>query len=113
MVSFTNHYNAISIDRLSSKTKIGKDSWKRFMKIIILCKPEFSSATKSSILLKTQKSHSSASDWWEYTKYCFKENDKIFSKNSTSQDLYSFKENARTFSNSFTTQENITISEKN
>ena len=27
MVSFTDHYNAISIDRLSSKTKIGKDSW--------------------------------------------------------------------------------------
>ena len=27
MVSFTDHYNAISIDRLPSKTKIGKDSW--------------------------------------------------------------------------------------
>ena len=27
MVSFTNHYNAISIDRLPSKTKIGKGSW--------------------------------------------------------------------------------------
>ena len=27
MVSFTNHYNAISIDRLPSKTKIGKYSW--------------------------------------------------------------------------------------
>ena len=26
IVSFTNHYNAISIDRLSSKTKIGKYS---------------------------------------------------------------------------------------
>ena len=26
MVSFTDHYNAISIERLSSKTKIGKDS---------------------------------------------------------------------------------------
>ena len=31
MVSSTDHYNAVSIDRLSSKTKIGKDSWKRFM----------------------------------------------------------------------------------
>ena len=48
MVSFTDHYNAISIDRLPSKTKTGKDSWKRFMKIILLCKPEFSSATKTS-----------------------------------------------------------------
>ena len=56
MVSFTDYYNAISIDRLSSKTKIGKDSWKRFMKIILLCKPEFSSTTKTSIfLLKTQR----------------------------------------------------------
>ena len=56
MVTFTDYYNAISIDRLSSKTKIGKDSWKRFMKIILLCKPEFSSTTKTSIfLLKTQR----------------------------------------------------------
>ena len=45
-----------------------------------------------SFLLKTQKNnHSSASDWWEYTKSCF-------------------KENANTFSKNFTTQENITIS---
>ena len=56
MVSFTDYDNAISIDRLSSKTKIGKDSWKRFMKIILLCKPEFSSTTKTCIfLLKTQR----------------------------------------------------------
>ena len=46
-------------------------------------------------LLKTQKSnHSSRSDWWEYTKYRFKENAKILSKSST-------------------TQENITILRKN
>ena len=55
MVSFSDIFNAISIDRLSSKTKIVKDSWKRFLKIILLCKPEFSSATKTSFLLKTQK----------------------------------------------------------
>ena len=56
MVTFTDYDNAISIDRLSSKTKIGKDSWKRFMKIILLCKPEFSSTTKTSIFsLKTQR----------------------------------------------------------
>ena len=29
---------------------------------------------------------SSASDCWEYTKSCFKENAKIFSKNSTTQE---------------------------
>ena len=27
MVPFTDHYNAVSIDRLPSTTKIGKDSW--------------------------------------------------------------------------------------
>ena len=88
MVSFIDHYNAISIDRLSSKTKIGKDSWKRFMKIILLCKPEFSSTTKTSFFIKnTKNNHSSASDWWEYTKHCLKENAKILSKKSTTQDL--------------------------
>ena len=88
MVTFTDYDNAISIDRLSSKTKIGKDSWKRFMKIILLCKPEFSSTTKTSFFIKnTKNNHSSASDWWEYTKHCLKENAKILSKNSTTQDL--------------------------
>ena len=46
MVSFTDNYDAISIERLSSKTKIRKDSWKKFMKIIPLSKLEFSSTTK-------------------------------------------------------------------
>ena len=55
MVSITDHYNAISIDRLPSKTETGRNSWKRFMKIVLLCQPEFSSATKTSFLLKTQK----------------------------------------------------------
>ena len=113
MVSFTDHYNAISIDRLSSKTKIGKDSWKRFMKIILLCKPEFSSTTKTSIFLikNTKNKHSSASDWWEDTKYCFTENAKILSKRSNTQDLV--LKRMLTFSNSSTTQGNITISRKN
>ena len=35
----------------------------------------------------TQKKKTpSASDWWEYTKYRFKENAKILSKNSTTQE---------------------------
>ena len=45
MVSFTDHYNVISIDRLPSKTKIGKDS--RCFNNSLLCKPEFSSAAIS------------------------------------------------------------------
>ena len=39
------------------------------------------------VLLKTKKKQSSASDWWEYTKYCFKENAKVLFKDSTTQDL--------------------------
>ena len=54
MVSFTDHYNAIYIGRLPSKNKIVKDLW--CFNNSLLCKPEFSSATKTFIfLLKTQK----------------------------------------------------------
>ena len=54
MVSFTDHYNAISIDRIFSKTKIGKDSW--YFNNSLLHEPEFSSTTKNLLfLLKTQK----------------------------------------------------------
>ena len=86
MVSFTNHSNAISIDRLPSKTKIGKDS--RHIKNSHLCEPEFSSATKTFLFFikNAKNNHSSASDWWKYTKCCFKDNAKIFSKNSTTQE---------------------------
>ena len=55
MVSFADYYNAISIDRLPSKTKTGKDSSKRFMKIGLPWKSEFSSAAKTSLLLKEKK----------------------------------------------------------
>ena len=95
MVSFTDHYNAISIDRLSSETKIGKFSW--LFNNSLLCKPKFSSATKNFISLfkKKTKKQPLFSKWlWEYSKSHFKENAKIFSKNST-------------------TQENITISRQN
>ena len=58
------------------------------MKTILLCKSEFSSAIKTSFFMKkTKNSHFSASNWWEYSKYCFKENAKILSENSTTQDL--------------------------
>ena len=58
------------------------------LKLEKLCNPEFSSATKTFLfLLKKQKNnHSSANDWWEYTKSHFKENAKIFSNNSTTQE---------------------------
>ena len=50
MVSFTDHYNAIFIDRLPSQTKIGKDSW--HFNNSFLCKPEFSSTTKTCFYQK-------------------------------------------------------------
>ena len=53
MISFTDHYTAIFTDRFPSKTKIGKDS-QYFNNS--LCKPEFSSTSKTFLfLLETQK----------------------------------------------------------
>ena len=51
MVSFTDHYNAIFIDRFSSKTKIVKDSW--YFNNSPLCNREFF-LTTDFFLLKTQ-----------------------------------------------------------
>ena len=45
MASFTNHYNAISIDRLPSKTKIEKYSW--CFNNSLLCMSGVSPATKT------------------------------------------------------------------
>ena len=59
MVSFTNHYNAISIDTLPSKTIVRKYSW--YFNNSLLCKSEVSSATNTFLfLLKTQKKTSAA-----------------------------------------------------
>ena len=52
MVSFTDHYNAIFIDRFPSKTKIGKDSW--YFNNSHLYKLEFCFTTKTLFLLITQ-----------------------------------------------------------
>ena len=75
------NYHAISIERLPSKTKIGNFSW--YFNNSLLCKPDFSSATKNLLsLLKTQKSnHSSASNRSKDTKSCFKEDGRTFSTN--------------------------------
>ena len=53
MVSFTDHYNAISNDRLPSKSKIENDSW--YFNNFLLCKPEFPSAAKTSFFVKNLK----------------------------------------------------------
>ena len=83
MISFSDHYNALIIDRLASKTKIGKDLW--HFNNSLLKNKYFCSTTQNFIsLLKTRRNtYSSISDWWEYTKCQIKENTKDFSKNST------------------------------
>ena len=83
------------------------------MKIILFGKPEFSSTTRASFFIKnTKNNHSRESDWWEYTKYCFKENAKILSKKSTSQDL-DLKRMLELFLAVPPLKENIKISRKN
>ena len=53
MVSFTDHYNDIFIDRFPSKTYIGKDSC--YFNNSPLCKPEFSLTTDFSFFFFNQK----------------------------------------------------------
>ena len=84
MVSFTDHYNAISIDHLQSKTKTRKNSC--YFHNSLLWKSKFSRATNNLFFIKnTKNDHSSTSDWSEYAKSCFKRNARTFSKNSTTQ----------------------------
>ena len=53
MVSFTDHYKTIFIDRFPSKTKIGKGSW--YFNNSLLCKPKFFLTTRTFLFsLKTQ-----------------------------------------------------------
>ena len=49
LVSFTDHYNAISLDRLSSETKFGKPYWQ--FNNSLLCKLEFSATAKNLLFL--------------------------------------------------------------
>ena len=54
MVSFTNHYNAISTEKHPSKIKIREDSW--YFDKSFSCNLDFSSTTNNLLsLLKTPK----------------------------------------------------------
>ena len=68
MISFSDHYNALFIDRFSSKTKIGKDL-SHFNNSLIE-KNDCCSTTKNllSDLETKRKNYPSTSEWWEYTK---------------------------------------------
>ena len=78
VVSFTDHYNAIFIDRFSSQTKI-----KKIHGILIIFLYVSLSSPQLQILFfsNTKNNHSSASDWWENTKSSFKDV-RTFSENS-------------------------------
>ena len=81
MVSFTDHYNAIYIERLSSE--IRKDS---FLILLFYLSPNHF-LQQRLFLVKTQKSnHPSTSDWRGKTKCSFKEN----ARTSTAQEILKF-----------------------
>ena len=90
MVFFTDPYNAVSLHRLPSKTKI----WKINGTLIILFYYSPSSPQIQRLCFfyqKHDKNDSSASGWWEYTNSCFKENARTFSKDSTTQKILEFQ----------------------
>ena len=58
MISFSDHYNALLIDRFSSKTKFGKDLW--YFNNSLLEKNDFCSTAKNLLsILKTKRKNSS------------------------------------------------------
>ena len=86
MISFSDHYNDLFIDRLSSKTQFGKDLW--HFNSRIQKNKDFCSTTKNLLsFLRTKRSkYSSIIGWWEYTKCQIKENAVSFFKNSTKKE---------------------------
>ena len=86
MISFSDHYNALFVDRIPSKTKIGKDLW--LFNNSLLEKHDFCLTIKNLLaMLKTKRSnYSSTSEWWEDTKCKIKDNVRTFSKKSTKQE---------------------------
>ena len=85
-ISFSDHYNALLIERLSSKTKTGQDLW--LFNNTLLQNKDFSSSISNlhSSLKRKQDNFSSLSDWLEYRKIKFKQTARRFSKNSTTQE---------------------------
>ena len=63
MISFSDHYNALFVDRIPSKTKIGKDFW--LFHNSLLEKHDFCVTIKNLLaILKTKRNnHISTSDW--------------------------------------------------
>ena len=76
----------ILIERLSSKTKTGKDSW--LLNNTLLQNKDFCSSVSDllSSSKRKQGNSSSISDWWENTKIKIKQTARGFSKNSTTQE---------------------------
>ena len=79
MISFSDHYSVLLIDRLSSTRKIGKDLW--HFNSSLLKKEDFYSTTRNMLsLLRTKKNnYFPTSDWCKYITH-------FFAKNSTKQE---------------------------
>ena len=58
----------------------------------LLCKAEFSSATKTFFIKNPTNNHSSASDWWEYTNIVLKRMQRHFLKTPPLKKLFQFQE---------------------
>ena len=86
MISFTEHYNAIILDRNSSTTKTGKDLW--HFNNYLLNNTDFCCNTKKLLttLKKKENGFSTPTYWWEYIKSKIKDNTRSFAKNSTRQE---------------------------
>ena len=86
MICFSDHYNALIVDRFSSKPKLGNALW--HFNNSLLDKDELCTNIQSFLtFLKTKQTNfSSTSDWWESTKCQIKDKIRSLSKNSTKQE---------------------------
>lgn len=86
MISFSDHYDALIVNRFSSKPKLGNALW--HFNNSLLDKDELCTNIQSFLtFLKTKQTNfSSTSDWWESTKCQIKDKIRSLSKNSTKQE---------------------------
>ena len=84
MVSFTDDYNATL---LTDPQKLKLEKIHDTLIFLFYVSPSSPPLQRLFFFIKNTKNNlSSASDWWEYAKSCFKESAKIFSKHSTTQE---------------------------
>ena len=89
MVSFTNYFNAILLTGSRQKLKLKKIQGTLI--ISLLCKSEFSSATKTFLFLLKTTTREQVTGRKTPTKSCFKDNARTSSKNSTTLEMLEFQ----------------------